>query len=57
MDIAEDAEIGSGTSFITRLAKNLSTLVDMAEGDEIGKSDDGDDETIENHLLKSQADL
>ena len=46
MDRAEDAEVGSGTSSITRLAKNLSLY--MAEDTEVGGNGDGDDdETVE----------
>ena len=46
-DMAEDAEVGSGTSSTTRSAENLSASVDMAEDAKVGKGDDGDDETVE----------
>ena len=42
MDRAENAEIKSGTSFITRSPKNL--LSDMAEDAEIVSNDDSDDD-------------
>ena len=45
-DMAEDAEVGSGTSSITRSAKNLSASVDMAKDAEVGEGDGGDDETV-----------
>ena len=46
--MAEHAEVGSGTSFTTKLAKNLSASVDMAEDAEVGgNGDGGDDETVE----------
>ena len=45
LDMAEDTEVGSGTSSTTRSAKNLPS--DMAEDDEIGgNSDRCDDETV-----------
>ena len=45
--MAENAEIGNGTSSITKSAKNLSTLVDMAEDAKVGgNGDGGDDETV-----------
>ena len=45
--MAEDAEVGSGTSSTTRSAENSSASVDMAEDAEVGESDGGDDETVE----------
>ena len=47
MDGAEDAEVDSGTNFITRSAENLSASIDMAEDAEVGEGDGGDDETVE----------
>ena len=47
MDRAEDAEVGSGTSSITRSAKNSSVSVDMAEDAEFGEGNSGADETVE----------
>ena len=45
-DMAEDAEVGSGTSSTTRSAENSPS--DMAENAEVGgNSDGGDDETVE----------
>ena len=44
--MVENVEFASGTSSTTRLAKNLSASVDMAEDAEIGKSDDGNDKTV-----------
>ena len=42
----EDAGVGSGTSSITRLAKN--SPLNIAEEAEVGgNSDGGDDETVE----------
>ena len=46
--MAEDAEVGSGTSSITRSAENLSVSVDMAEDAEVGGNGySGDNETVE----------
>ena len=45
-DMAEDAEVGSGTSSTTRSAENLSASVDMAEDAEVGESDGGDNEMV-----------
>ena len=46
--MAEDAEVGSGTSSTTRSAENSSASVDMAENAEVGgNGDGGDDETVE----------
>ena len=44
--MAEDAEIGSGTSSTIRSAKNSSVLVDMAEDAEVGEGDIDDDVTV-----------
>ena len=44
--MAENAEVGSGTSSITRSAKNSSASVDMAEDAEVDECDGGDDETV-----------
>ena len=45
-DMAEDAEVGSQTSSMTRSAKNLSALVDMPEDAEVDKGDGSDKETV-----------
>ena len=45
-DMAEDAEVGSGTSSITRSAKNSSASVNMAEDAEVGENDGGDNEMV-----------
>ena len=50
--MAEDAEVGSGTSSTTRSAENSSASVDMAEDAEIGEGDGGDDETVKRSLSK-----
>ena len=48
--MAEDTQIGSGTSSTTRSAKNLP--LNMAENAEIGGNDDGgDDAMVEKSLL------
>ena len=44
--MAEDAEVGSGTSSTTRSAENSSALVDMAEDAEVSEGDGGGDETV-----------
>ena len=44
--MAEDTEVGSRTSSTTRLDKNLSASMDMAEDAELGEGDGGDDETV-----------
>ena len=44
--MVEDAEVDNKTSSITRLAKNLSALVDMAEDAEVGEGDSGDDKMV-----------
>ena len=47
LDMPEDVEVDSGTSFTIRSAKNLSTTVDMAEDAEVDEGDgDDDDETV-----------
>ena len=37
LNMAKDAKIGSKISFKTRLAKNLSLSIDIAENAEVGK--------------------
>ena len=50
-DMAEDAEVGSGTSFTTRSAKNSPS--DMAEDAEIGGNGNcGNDKTVERSLSR-----
>ena len=51
--MAENAEVGSGTSFTTRSAKNLSALVYMAEDAKIDGNEDSDDETIKHIYAKN----
>ena len=51
LEITEDTELGSKTSSMTRLAKNSSLLVDIAEDVEVGEDNGGDDETVERSLL------
>ena len=46
LDMAENAEVDSGTSSTTRSTKNLSASVDMGEDVEVGEGDDGDNETV-----------
>ena len=49
--MAEDAEVGSGTSFTTRLAENLPS--DMAEDAEIGgNGNSGNDEMVKRSLSR-----
>ena len=49
--MAEDAEIGSGTSSITRSAENLPS--DMAEDAEVGGNSNGDnDETVKRSFFR-----
>ena len=50
--MVKDAEVGSGTSSITRSAKNLSLLVDMAEDAEIGDGDGRDNKTVKRSSCK-----
>ena len=52
--MAEDAEVGSGTSSTTRLAENSSASVDMAEVAEVGEGDGNDDETVERSPLSKK---
>ena len=52
-DMAEDAEVGSGTSSTTRSAKNLPS--NMAENAEVGGNDNGsDDKTIKKSFLSKK---
>ena len=46
IDKAEDAEVDSRSSSITRSAENSSVSVDMAEDGEVGKGDGGANETV-----------
>ena len=55
MDKAEDAEVRSRTSSTTKLAKNLSASVDMAEDTEVGEGDGGDNETVERLTLSKKS--
>ena len=53
IDGTEDADVGSGTSSITRSAKNLPS--NMAEHAKVGgNSDGGDDETVEKSPLSKK---
>ena len=45
--MADNAEVGSGTSSITGSAKNLSASMDMAVDAEVDGGESGDDETVE----------
>ena len=56
-DMAEDAEVGSGTSSTTRSAENSSASVDMAEDAEVGEGDGGDDETVERLALSKKSNV
>ena len=52
-DMADDAEVGSGTSSTTRSAKN--SPLDMAEDAEVGgNGNGGDDETVERSPLSKK---
>ena len=44
--MAEDAEVGNGTSSTTRSAENSLASMDMAEDAKVGKGDGGNDETV-----------
>ena len=46
MDGVKDAEVGNGTSSITRSAKNSSASVKMAEDAKVGGNNCGDNETV-----------
>ena len=52
--MAEDVEIGSGTSSTTRSAENLSATVDMTEDAEFSEGDSGDDETVKRSPLSKK---
>ena len=46
-NIAEDAKVDRGTNSITRLAINLSVLLDIVEDVGVGgNADSGDEETV-----------
>ena len=49
--MAEDAEVGSGTSFTTRSAENSLASMDIAEDAELGKVNGDDDETVKRSPL------
>ena len=51
MDRAENAEVGSRTSFTIRSANNLSVSVDMAKDAEVGEGNGDNDETVERSPL------
>ena len=56
--MAEDAEVGSGTSSTTKSAENLSASVDMAEDAEVGgNGDSGNDETVERSPLSKKSNV
>ena len=44
--MAEDIEIGSGTSSTTRSAENVSASMDIAEDAQVGENDGDDDEIV-----------
>ena len=53
---AEDVEVGSGTSFTTKSAKN--SLLDMSENAKVGNNDDGgDDKIVKRSPLKKSSGL
>ena len=54
MDEAEDAEVGSGTSYTTRSAKKLSASMDIDEDAEVGEGDSGDNEPVERSPLSKK---
>ena len=54
MNGAEDAKVGSGTSFTIKSAENLTESVNMAEDAEVGESNGGDDKTIEKSPLSKK---
>ena len=55
--MVENAEIGSETSPITKSAKNLSVLVDMAEDAKVDKGDGGNDKTIKRSPLSKKLNI
>ena len=55
MDRAEDAEVRSRTSSITRLDKNSSASVDMAENAKVVESGGGDDKMVERSPLSKKS--
>ena len=56
--MAEDAEVDSGTSSMTRSAKNLSASVDMAENAEVaGNGNGGDDKTVKRSLFSKKPNI
>ena len=56
-DMAENAGVGSETSFTTKLAKNLSASVDMAKDAKVGEGDGGDVEKIKRSLLSKKSNV
>ena len=50
--MAKDIEIGSGTSFTSRSANNLSASGEKAEDAKVGESDVGDDKTVKRSRFK-----
>ena len=55
--MAEDIKIGSGTSLITRSAKNLSASIKMVEDVEVGDGDGGDDKTVGRSPLSKKSNV
>ena len=53
--MVEDAKVGNKMSSITKLAKNLSASVNMAENAEVNKSDCSDDKTVERSPSKNSS--
>ena len=53
LDMADNAEVVSKMCFITRSAKNLSVLVDIAEDAEFGEGDGDNNEMVKRSLSKN----
>ena len=55
LDMADDAEVGSGTSSTTRSVKQLSASVDMMEDAEFCEGNSGDDEIVKRLPFKKSS--
>ena len=47
LDMAEDAEVGSGTNSTTISVENLLSSIDMAEDVQVSEGNDSNDKTVE----------
>ena len=52
--MAEDTKVDSGTSSMTRSAKNLSISMDMAEDAEVGEGGGSKDKTVKRFPLSKK---